>query len=139
MLGHSRPRRSHQLRKVLMPRGDRQADALLVTDAEILRQFEQRQREPLLEPAIHEVRASQLHQVPAANVARRHALEIVRCDAQRNLDEGLQLDRPYLAFSDRLASKMISDSQYRRRYSRNHSGRYHDHQYALALAIATRD
>jgi hypothetical protein len=137
--GYARTRRAYQIRQILVPRNDRDTRAALFLDTEIFAQLEQDQRNPLLERAAHEVRATQLHQIPAAQIAQCHPLEIIGSDPQRDFNELLQFDRPDLTFGDGLAAKVITDAGYRRRKARNHPGRHHDHQNAIALAIAARD
>ena len=138
MLGYSRPRCANQLGDIAMTGVYGKADSLSIADPEMLAQLQQDQREALLEGAAHEVRASQLDQVPSPEVTGRHPLEIFRIDPKRYFDKFFQLDRSYLAVGDRLAAEVVGDSGHPRRKTGHHPGRDHHQQGAQSLAVATR-
>src|SRR5258706_15533158 len=72
ILSYPRPRGAHQLGNIAMPRMHGEADSFSIADPEVLAQLEQNQREALFERAAHEIRASQLHQVPAPEITGSH-------------------------------------------------------------------
>src|SRR5260370_41300227 len=109
MLSDSRARRTDQFREIAMPRVHGEFDSLAVADSKVLAQFEQDQREAFLERATHEVRASQLDQIPAAEITGRHPLEVFRVDAERYLDKFFQLDGSDLAIGHCLAAEVVVD------------------------------
>src|SRR5260221_3475927 len=113
--GYARTRRAHQLRQILVPRSYCKTGAKLFLDAEIFAQLEQYQRNPLFEGATHKVSATQLHQIPAAQIAQCHPLEIIGGDSQRDFNEGLQSDRSDLTLGDALATQAVTDAEHRRR------------------------
>jgi hypothetical protein len=46
-----------------------------------------------------------LYQIPAAQIAQRHPLEIIGSDPERDFNEHLQFDRSDLTIGDGLATK----------------------------------
>src|SRR3979411_1467415 len=104
MLSYPRTRCANQLGNIAMPRMHGEANSFSIADAEVFAQLEQDQREALLERATHEIRASQLHQVPSPEITVRHPLEIFRTDPERDLDKFFQRDGSYLAVGHRLAA-----------------------------------
>src|SRR5271163_1742699 len=139
MFGDSRPRGADQFGEIPMPSRQRQTYPFGVGSAEIFAQLEQDQSQPLFQCAAHEICATQLNQIPAPQVARRHPPEVRRSYPERYFDEALELNCAYAADGDRFAAKIIADAGHRRRKAGNHAGRDHYHQRALALAIAARD
>ena len=138
MLSYSRPRCANQLGDIAMTGVYGEADSFSIADTEVLAQLEQDQREALFEGATHEVRASQLDQVPSPEVTGRHPLEIFGIDPERYFDKFFQLDGSYLAVGDRLAAEVVGDPDHARRKTGNHPGRDHHQQGAQSLAVATR-
>ena len=136
MLGDSRARRADQIGEVAMPGVDSEFDTFSIADAEVLAQFEQDQGEALFEGATHEVGASELHEIPSAQIAGRHPLEVFGIDSERNFDKFLQLDSSDVAIGDSLAAEVVLDSDHSGREAGNHAGRDHDEQSARALAVA---
>ena len=136
MFGDSRTRGADQFSQIPMPCRQRQPHPLRVGSAEIFAKLEQDKSQPLFQRAAHEICATQLNQIPAAQVARRQPPEVGRRDSERDFDEGLELDRADSANGDRFAAKIVTDAGNRRRKAGNHSGRNHYHQRALTLAIA---
>src|ERR1700728_4009628 len=104
---HAWARSADQISQILVSRSDTQACAAPVLEPEVLAKFKQNQGQPLLERATHEVRAAQLHQIPSAHVTGRHPFEVVGGDAERNLDEGLKINRSNLTVGDRFAAKVV--------------------------------
>src|SRR5260370_29054932 len=119
MLSDSRARRADQFCEIAMPRMHGESDSFAVADSKVLAQFEQDQREAFLERATHEVGASELDQIPATEIAGRHALEIFRVDAERYLDKFFQLDGSDLAIGHCLAADAVVDPGHRGRKPRN--------------------
>lgn len=117
----------------------RQPHPLFIGCAEILAQLQQDQGDSLLERAGHEIRAAQLHEIPSPGIAGGHALEVCGRYPERDFDEGRQTDGSNLAVGDRLAAEVVSDPGNRGRNTRNHARRDHNHQRAIALAIAASD
>src|SRR5712692_7249670 len=136
MLRYPRPRGANQLRNIPMPRVHGKADSFSIAHAEVLAQLEQDQREPLLERAAHEIRASQLDQVPSPEITGRHPLEVFRTDPERYLDKFFQRDRSYLAIGHRFAAEVVGDPDHARRETGNHPRRDHHQQGAQSLAVA---
>src|SRR5882757_4612518 len=128
ILSYPRPRGAHQLGNIAMPRVHGEADSFPIADAEVLAQLEQDQREPLFERAAHEVRASQLDQVPAPEITARHPLEIFRIDTKRYLDKSFQRDSSDLAVGYRLTTEIVSDPDHARRKTGYHPRRNHHQQ-----------
>src|SRR6267143_1836493 len=112
MLSYPRPRGANQLGDIAMPRVHRKADSFSIADPKVLAQLEQNQREALLERAAHEIRASQLDQVPSPEITVRHPPEVFRIDTKRYLDEFFQRDSSDLAVGHRLAAEVVGDSDY---------------------------
>src|SRR5260370_39402660 len=138
MLSYSRPRRANQLGNIAMPRVHGEADSFSIADAEVLAQLEQDQCEALLQRAAHEVRASQLDQVPSPEITTRHPLEVFRIDPQRDLNKFFQRDSSNLAVGDCLAAEVVGDPDHPRRKPGDHPGRDHHQKRAQPLAIAAR-
>jgi hypothetical protein len=55
---YPRTRGAHQIRKVLVSRGYRQAYSALIFDPKILAKFKQNQRDPLFQRTTHEIHAA---------------------------------------------------------------------------------
>src|SRR5260370_6414366 len=111
MLSYSRPRRANQLGNIAMPRVHGEADSFSIADAEVLAQLEQDQCEALLQRAAHEVRASQLDQVPSPELTTRHPLEVFRIDPQRDLNKFFQRDTSNPAIDARSPPEALPDPE----------------------------
>src|SRR5882757_1671514 len=138
MLSYPRSRGANQLGNVAMPRVHGEADSFSIADSEVLAELEQDQREALLERATHEIRASQLDQVPAPEITGRHPLEVFRIDPKRYLNKFFQRDCSDLAVGHRLTAEVVGDPDHTRRKTGYHPRRNHHQQGAQSLAIATR-
>src|SRR5271155_1925280 len=75
ILAYPRTRGAHHFRNILVRRGRGEPHPLSIGDAKILTHLQQDQGDSLLERAPHEIRASQVHQIPASRIARGHTLE----------------------------------------------------------------
>ncbi len=138
MLSYPRPRCTHQLGNLAMPGVHSEADSFSIADSEVLAQLEQDQRESLLERATHEIRSSQLDQVPPPEITIRHPLEVFRIDTKGNLNKFFQRDSSDLAIGYCLAAEVVGDPDHARRKTGDHPRRDHHQQVAHSLAIATR-
>ena len=72
----------------------RKSYPLSIARAEIFAQFQQYQGDSFLKRAAHEIRAAQLHQIPAPGIAGGHVLEVCGGDSERDLDEVARLTVP---------------------------------------------
>ena|ERR1700687_137454 len=138
MLSYPRSRCTNQLGNVAMSGVHGQADSFSIADSEVLAQLEQNQREALLERATHEIRASQLDQIPAPEITGCHPLEVFRIDPERYLNKFFQRDGSYLAVGHCLAAEVVGDPNNPRRKTGHHPRRNHHQQGAHPLAIAAR-
>ena len=139
MLGYTRPRRANQFRQVLVPHRHRQAHAATIGSSEVFTQFEQRKRQALRQRAAHEIRATQMHQIPAPNIIGSQALKVCRRDAQSDLDEGGELNDSHQALRNRFTSKIIVHAGNSDGKTRDHSRCDHDHHNSAAFAITAGD
>src|SRR6202158_3738655 len=138
MLSYPRTRGADQLGNIAMPRVHGEADSFSIADSEVLAQLEQDQREALLERAAHEIRASQLDQVPSPEITVRHPLEVFRIYPKRDVNKFFQIDSSDLAVGDRFAAEVVLDPDHLRRKTGDHPGRDHHQKRAHPLAVAAR-
>ena len=136
---HARARGAHQIGEVLVACSNGEAGAAFFYHTKIFAQFQQNQGEAFLERATHEVGATQLNEIPSTKVAGGHHFEIGGRDAERDFDKRFKSNRTDLTIGNRFATKVVADAGNRRWKTRNHSGRHHDYQDAIALAIAAGD